>query len=110
MRSYLLYILLFLLLCLVPSAGLLFGGAEESAENRTAAEAPVLWDEQGVNLHFLSDAGAWFEDHFAFRNEWVTGYALLAGKLFGTSSQERVIVGREGWLYYKDSLDRKSVV
>ncbi len=104
MRSYLLYILLFLLLCLVPSAGLLFGGAEESAENRTAAEAPVLWDEQGVNLHFLSDAGAWFEDHFAFRNEWVTGYALLAGKLFGTSSQERVIVGREGWLYYKDSL------
>ena len=99
------YIALFLLICLIPSAGLLLGRAEESAENRTAAKAPVLWDEKGVNLHVLSDAGAWFEDHFAFRNEWVTGYAVLTGKLFGASSQERVIVGKNGWLYYKDSLE-----
>ena len=51
------YIALFLLICLIPSAGLLLGRAEESAENRTAAKAPVLWDEKGVNLHVLVMVG-----------------------------------------------------
>lgn len=102
--KYKIYIALFLLICLIPSAGLLFAGGEQSSENRQAAQAPVLYDEDGFNQQFLSDAGAWFEDHFAFRNEWVSGYALLAGKVFGVSSQESVIVGTDGWLYYKDSL------
>lgn len=104
-RNYILYIALFLLICLAPSAGLLFGGMEDSMENRDTAGAPELMTETGINQQFLSDAGAWFEDHFAFRNEWVTGYALLMGKVFGVSSQESVIVGKNGWLYYKDSLN-----
>ena len=36
------YIALFLLICLIPSAGLLLGRAEESAENRTYAKGSVL--------------------------------------------------------------------
>ena len=94
-----------LLLCLAPSAGLLFGGREESAENRTLAKAPSLRTEDGAfNANILGDAGAYFEDHFAFRNEWVTGYALLADRLFQVSAQDSVIAGRNHWLYYKDSL------
>ena len=99
------YIALFLCICALPSAGLLFGGMEESMENRDTAQAPVLFTETGVNVAFLRDAGAWFEDHFAFRNEWVTGHALLMGKLFHVSSQESVITGKDGWLFYRDSLE-----
>ena len=101
---YRVYIAVFLLICLVPSAGLFFAGEEQSSENREKAQFPVLSDENGINVHYLSRAGEWFEDHFALRNAWVSGYALLTGKGFGVSSQENVIVGTDGWLYYKDSL------
>lgn len=104
-KEYFIYIALFLILCLLPSAGLLFAEEEPSKENRRTAEPPVLSDEDGLNPYFLSDAGTWFEDHFAFRNEMVTGYAQLLGNVFGTSSQQGVIVGTDGWLFYKDSLE-----
>ncbi|KAI4449785.1 hypothetical protein C823_004318 [Eubacterium plexicaudatum ASF492] len=82
-----------------------FTGVSSSAENRETAKAPVLIKEDGINPDFLNDAGAWFEDHFAFRNEAVTGYAMLLGKIFGVSAQQGVIVGKDGWLFYKDSLE-----
>ncbi|HCT92051.1 MAG TPA: hypothetical protein DF613_11840 [Lachnospiraceae bacterium] len=104
-KSNIAYIIICLALCLLPSAGLLIGGAEESSENRELASVPSWKTEEGWNANILDDAGAWFEDHFAFRNEWVTGYALLAGGIFGVSAQDNVIVGEDGWLYYMDSLE-----
>ena len=98
------YIVLFLLICLLPSAGLCLTGVTESSENREPAPAPELFAEHSLNPSFFHDAGTWFEDHFAFRPEAVTGYALLLGKGFGVSAQEGVITGKDGWLFYKDSL------
>ncbi len=98
------FIAVFLLICVVPSLGLAVTGLEDSSENRDLAEFPALRTEEGWNVSYLSELGAWYEDHFAFRNELVTGYSLLCGRVFGTSAQESVIVGTDGWLYYKDSL------
>lgn len=98
------YILLFLFVSLVPSAGLFFTGIREPSENRDTAQIPRLHTEYGLNPYFLNDAGKWYEDHFAFREEAVTGYALLLGKGFSVSAQEGVIAGTGGWLFYKDSL------
>ena len=102
--KYYIYISLFLLLCLFPSAGLLFTGIRESSENNKTAPVPALIEKDRLNIHFLNDAGEWFEDHFAFRDEAVTAYALLLEKGFGVSAQESVITGTDGWLFYKDSL------
>lgn len=103
-KKFYVYISLFLFICLIPSAGLLFTGIREPSENGDTAQMPRLITEGRLNPHFLNDAGTWFESHFAFRDEAVTGYALLLGKGFGVSSQERVIAGMDGWLFYKDSL------
>ena len=103
-KLFYVYISLFLSVCLIPSAGLFFTGIREPSENRTEAHMPQLHTENGLNLYFLSNAGKWYEDHFAFRDEAVTGYALLLGKGFGISAQEKVIAGTDGWLFYKDSL------
>ena len=56
-------------------------------------------------MEWLSQAGDYFQEHFAFRNELVTGNALLHGRLLETSTADGVIQGKNGWLYYKDSLD-----
>lgn len=100
-----LYIAAFFAVCLVPFAGMAVTGQESSSENRTLAEFPQLKTEEGINVQWLSDAGEYFQDHFAFRNELVTANALINGKILGTSTASGVIQGTDGWLYYKDSLE-----
>ena len=100
-----LYIAAFFAVCLVPFAGMAVTGQESSSENRTLAEFPQIKTEEGINVQWLSDAGEYFQDHFAFRNELVTANALINGKILGTSTASGVIQGTDGWLYYKDSLE-----
>lgn len=104
-KKCLVYIIFFLIICSVPSLGLLVGGGGDSAESADTADKPLLVREGKINVNFLGDAGAYFEDNFAFRNECVTGYAYMMDRLFGVSAEDDVIVGTDGWLYYKDSLD-----
>ena len=103
-NKFTIYIALFLVICLIPSAGLIFTGVQQESEGKEAAKAPKLFTKDAPNPHFLSDAGKWYEDHFAFRSQAVTGYAQLLGNVFGESAQGNVIMGKDGWLFYKDSL------
>jgi len=99
------YIILFFGICLLPFVGMFFTEEGESTENRTLAAFPKLKNEEGWNEYWLSDAGNYFQDHFAFRSELVTANALINGKLLGVSTASGVIEGTDGWLYYKDSLE-----
>lgn len=101
----LIYSILFFVLCLIPSLGMFVFKTEKSMENRELSSFPSFTDEEGVNMEWLSEAGEYFQEHFAFRNELVTANALLNGKLLGTSTADGVIQGTDGWLYYKDSLE-----
>ncbi len=99
------YLSLALAACVVPLAGLLWYKGKASSENRRLSEFPELRSEDGWNKEFLSEAGDWFEEHFAYRQEMVTADAQLRGRLFGVSTEDGVIKGTDGWLYYMDSLD-----
>lgn len=88
-----------------PSVGMLLPQTRGSAtENRKLALWPQLRTEEGWNTDFLSEAGEYFQDHFGFRQQLVTANALINGKIFGVSTADGVIQGKNGWLYYKDSL------
>lgn len=100
-----LYITAFFAACLVPSLGMAVTKQEASSENRKLAEFPKLKTEEGINTQWLPQAGEYFQEHFALRNEFVTANAILNGKLLGTSTADGVIQGTDGWLYYKDSLN-----
>ena len=100
-----LYITAFFAACLVPSLGMAVTKQETSSENRKLAEFPSLKTEEGINTQWLPQAGEYFQEHFALRNEFVTANALLNGRLLGTSTADGVIQGTDGWLYYKDSLN-----
>ncbi len=99
------YLTLALGACLVPLAGLLWYEGGESRENRELSGFPELKSEDGWNREFFSEAGEWFEEHFAYRQELVTADAQLRGSIFGVSTEDGVIKGTDGWLYYMDSLD-----
>ena len=103
-KLQIIYITAFFAACLVPSLGMAVTKQETSSENRRLAEFPKIKTEEGINTQWLPEAGEYFQEHFAFRNELVTANALLNGKLFGVSTADGVIQGTDGWLYYKDSL------
>ena len=89
---------------LTPVAGMLASPAEQTAENRTLAAAPQLLNEDGsFNVNILSDAGAYFQDHFGFRSELITANASLRAAL-GSSASTQVVVGENNWLYYAGTL------
>lgn len=100
-----LYILLVLTLCLLPTVGMLFQKTGENKENRQLALAPVFWQDGKCNPDFLSDCGAYFEDHFAFRQELVSADNWLRKKLFQTSAEPQVLTGSDDWLYYEATVD-----
>ena len=100
-----LYITAFFAACLAPSLGMAVTKQEASSENRRLAEFPELKKENEINTRWLPEAGEYFQEHFAFRNELVTANALLNGKIFGVSTADGVIQGTDNWLYYKDSLE-----
>jgi len=101
-----LFIALFLLLCLLPSAGMLIWGESGAAANEILADAPRLTTADGrFNTHVLNDASNYIADRFAFRQQFVTAWAGLNASLLHSSVDEQVLLGREGWLYYGSTLD-----
>lgn len=88
---------------LVPSIGMAWSPTLETTENRKLAEVPTLEEDGRPNVDFMSDLGAYFEDHFAYRNELVTLDAKLRTAL-GTSPTDSVVVGEDDWLFYGGTL------
>lgn len=90
---------------LLPAVLMPFLRPDAGAENRTLAEKPALRTADGsLNRAFFQDAEAWFSDHFALRGQLVTEYGRLTKSVFATSAEPDVTVGKDGWLYYTETL------
>ena len=101
----LVFTILFMAACLLPAAGMALLGPSQPGANEVLSPRPALTDRDGkLNGSVLTDAAAYFGDHFGFRQELITGWAKLNAALFRTSTAEDVILGREGWLYFAPTL------
>ncbi len=107
----LLFIATFLLCSLAPLVCMGIDKPVEGLENRIPAPRPQLWTSEGIgqpktlNVHFLQELGAYFTDRFAFRQQMVTLDAEISAGIFHESSDESVILGEDGWLYFSDTLE-----
>lgn len=100
------FVILFFCACAIPGLGMLFLGESEAAANEVLSPKPVLTQADGsLNLEVMSDAADYFADHFAFRQELITADSALKAAVFHTSSQDQVALGRDGWLFYAETLD-----
>ena len=78
-------------------------GESSSAEKRDLAEFPAFVEEGKLNPAFSEELDGWITDHFALRSELITVNNLLKAGLFATSGEEKVIVGKNNWLYFSET-------
>ena len=104
--AYGIFIAAFFILCLIPSAGMLLFGESEAAANEILSPRPVIFQEDGsFNQNFTDDLTSYIADRFAFRQEFITAYAKIQAALFKESSSGDVVLGKDGWLFYQDTVD-----
>lgn len=104
-RKYLIFIVCAYFMMALPFVGMIFWPTNETTENTELAEWPSILEDGKRNERYLSDVGAYFEDHFAFRQELVTINSFLRGKILKESTTKQVIVGKNDWLYYGGTLN-----
>ena len=101
---YILFIALALCICLTPFVCMTFAKTDATPENRRLAAFPSVKKKDGSpNIGVMSDLGAYFEDHFAFRNQIVAADGTLQS-LFGVCASDSVVKGNRDWLYYTSSV------
>ena len=102
------YILLIAVACSLPFAGMVFGWGAKSTENRTMTGMPDLYTAEkggiGPNLNYTAELGDYYSDNFGFRQELVTANSWFNEAVFGRSSNEKTVVGKEGWYYLSETL------
>ncbi len=100
------FVVIFFILSIFPSVGMLFMPQQEAVGNEHLAAKPALHRADGsLNADVLSDVTAYVGDHVAFRHEMITLNSRLNGALFGAVNNDDVVLGRDGWLYYSATLD-----
>jgi hypothetical protein len=98
----LIYIILFLAVCILPTALMAAGVQSVNRENRSLAQMPALLDDGKPNLGFPKQFESYFSDNFGLRQGYVTAWNALNTYGLGTSPDTSVIAGRDGWLFYGD--------
>ena len=99
------YIVLFFAVCAAPGLLLLLGVESPNYEKRALASPPSIWDEESFNAEFPEEFDTYFSENFGLRPLLVTANAALRRTLLSESSSEKVIVGRDGWLFFAETLD-----
>ena len=103
---YTAYALLFLIICAVPAALMPFVKAEDTKENRKLSQFPEIKKEDGsLNTDWAKEFDTYFSEHFGFRSDLVNAHNTMLDAVFGSSGEEDVIIGRDGWLYYSYTAD-----
>ncbi|MBQ3125489.1 MAG: hypothetical protein IJC15_00345 [Clostridia bacterium] len=100
-----LYLALVMAVCLFFSVGAFFFRPDAEAEGRELTPIPPLLTEDGrFNRDFAVGLEPVFAERFALRPQLVTADSILNAGLFSTGT-EQVIVGREGYLFFGETLD-----
>lgn len=103
-KKYLIFIMAVWAFLFFPFAGMLFWRSDETTENAELASFPSLKTAEGWNREYLREMGAYFEDHFALRQYWVTANALLRSHVVQNSATNQVVLGKNDWLYFSGTI------
>ena len=103
---YRIYSAVFIGICMIPSVFMPFIKSDTSTEKRKLSEFPKIKTDSGkINFQYFDEFETYFSEHFAFRQSLVTLDGYFKSKVLGTSSNNDVIVGKDDWLYYGETVN-----
>jgi hypothetical protein len=94
------FICFFFLTMLLPLVFIDTKSESSALENRILAEWPKLLKNNAPNFDAPKEIDNYINDRFGFRNYFVTLYNLINYNILGKKQNSKVLVGKEGWLYY----------
>lgn len=104
-KIYIIFIVVYISLCIAPLFGLIFGYKNDTDEKRMPAQLPIIIKGNNIDMHFIDEFDDYFSDNFAFRDQLITFYAHLNNMLFKKSVSSKVIIGKQNWLFFEPALD-----
>ena len=94
---------MFFLASVIPSAGMFFRKKSDDNINKKDIS---LTDESGkINTDLNKEVDSYVSENFAFRDQLISADTFLRKHLFGVSANDEVIIGKDGWLYYSQTVD-----
>lgn len=100
------FIFIFFAVCIAPLIAMCIPNPNQNVANEELNKMPSILDDGGkINLYYLKDFSDYFDDSFGFREQMICAQHKIIAKLFGESDEEKVILGKDGWLFYKETLD-----
>ncbi len=100
------FLVLFFSISLTFSLGMVAFGESKAGGNEVLSNAPEFKLKDGSwNENYLADLSSWINDRFFLRQEMITLDNVVTAQGFGTSGEKKVIVGKDGWLFFEDTLD-----
>ncbi len=94
------FLAVFFVILFIPVLNI--SGAQKSdTENRMLAEKPELFHDGELNQQYGQQFDAWFNDRFGGRGAVLKLRANFLMALTPNSGNDRVLFGRDNWLFYK---------
>ncbi|MBQ7900447.1 MAG: hypothetical protein IJ365_00605 [Clostridia bacterium] len=99
------FVIIFIVLCIIPTALMLVPGTEGSDANEAPKELPSLINtDGGLNINYLSQFSEWFDNSIGLRSHMISAHNKIIASVFGESAEDKVILGKDGWLFYTETL------
>lgn len=99
------FIIIAALMMVVPAAAMPFFSGAANTEKRELSRLPAVIREDGsLNQNFSVEMNTYFQEHIGFRNALISANSLIRTGLFGQGTSDDVIVGKDGWLFYGESV------
>ena len=106
MKKKIIFIIVYMVVCVVPFATLWFMKNDTSAqEKRELAAFPKLSEDGAPNTEFFTQFDDWFADHLGLRSYLITAQTAVKEYLFAESAEPTVVLGKNGWLFYEKTVD-----
>lgn len=102
--KYKVFVAVFFLCCAFPLVTAWMPKVHSGDGNEVPPSVSVKTEEGKLNLELFSDFSHYFDKQFGFREEMITGYNQLNTFLFRESNEPKVIVGKDGFLFYTETL------
>ncbi len=99
------FIFIFFLISILPLALMFVPNDKTQLANEVLAEPPVLVVDGNLNVNYPSQFSDYFDDNFGLRRQMIAVHNKLVATVFGESAEKKVILGKDGWLFYEETLD-----